>query len=108
GLSAPITAAEDENPGRQVRRVGDERESRRDDRDLRGERGERPPARERDIEADQDQEKWPEARDGEPRHTRDESEVLQQKDESQSDEQQRPENTAPSRHDRTRWTRKRT
>ena len=64
-------------------------------------------SRECDVQADEDQEKRPEARDREPRHARDEAQVLQEKDEAERDEEERPEDAAARSHvhERTRCTR---
>ena len=66
GVPGAITVTEDVDPRRQIRRVRDEGEARRDDGHLHDERGKRPTARERDVEANEDKQERPEACHGEP------------------------------------------
>src|SRR5439155_24262153 len=78
-----------------------------DDDDLGRERRERPASGEVDVEADEDEKDRPEARDSEPGHSGDEAHGLEQKEQTEGDQKERPENasTAARVPDRTRCSR---
>src|SRR5439155_17784366 len=91
---ARTVPAKPEDTGAKVRRVRHEGKPRGDDEDLGRERRERPASGERDVEADEDEKDRPEARDSEPGHSGDEAHGLEQKEQTEGDQKERPENAS--------------
>src|SRR5438309_8283625 len=102
-LATTATTAEDGERAAEDRRLGREQhQAQRDDRYVDAERGQRPAPTDRDIDAREDEKQRPQAQERQRGHARNESVIHEQEDQTDRDQDERPEEATASVHRRMR------